>query len=460
MSKWYYFDYDILKSTRYRTQPTSAAVAPGVDVTGITSQDRGKIRARLDTQYDNLAWAAWLVRAHTAYVTRFNVMFRDSKDDADFEREIADYFNDWQMDPTKVHVRNLHDLSVLMALHEYGKVLSGDDFIVNIGGKFIGIPGERVRKPMIGLPPKYNTVTDYGFVLDEKTGAPKGITTVAADGITFEEFYPWDTLQFNGYFRSHDQYRGISPLISAYNNNQDLKENFEYTLLKIKFASFIGAVIKREATSPAFSYSAVDEGGRTEYQFEMKPGMKLELEPGDSIEFPESKQPTLEFRNFSELMLRIIAKSLDIPYTWFDSQKSSYNAMRHEQNLYTMMARPKQIQNMRVFKWILRRGLEQAVAARELPAAALNRIKISVMPYANPFLDPQREVPAAATMIAYGMMSRAQFMREHNMDPSAIESEIKKEQEAMRDATPFIGTVMPGQRTVAEILNDVNSAQQ
>lgn len=452
MSNWLYFGYDALRSSRLRQNFLKTSYIDVNERSGLSAQDRRKASEMIRDQVRNLAWVGWMVRAHVTYVTRFSLMVNHVDDNREIEERVKKEFFQWSEDPFRCHVFKMHSLADLMFIHEINKTIAGDDFLILTPNGIQGIESDRVGKPEFKIPKSLEgKITDWGFVEDKK-GVPKGIVVIDPETLEFQDFIDWDKVIIGGYFDRHDQKRGVSPLLSAYLSNQDLKENFEYALIKLKFSSFIGAVIKRNSATPMFQYNEVQyEQGRTEYEFDLRPGLKLELDPGDEIEFPEAKTPSTQFKNFAELMLQITLKALDIPFSWFDSRYTSYNGMRHEHNLYQSMAFRKQEANRRVLDRIFKWRLADMVVNRIISSSDAEKIIWSWLPMANPFLDPQKEIPAEATQVAYGMNSRSQIMRQHGLDPDLIFSELRKEQEYIAKNLPYLGLTMPGQRTPIEI---------
>jgi capsid protein len=226
-----------------------------------------------------------------------------------------------------------------------------------------------------------------------------------------------------GYFNRPDSTRGVTPLSVAINTVLDIAENHEYALLKAKHHAMLGVFIKRAALSQTgeWDYSAGGgeaAGGETSadsgdykpaYQFDLKPGLKLEGLPGDDISLLESRQPSSEWQAFMEQATRIVLLSLDIPYTFYDSRQSSYTVSRQDMIQYMVSCREKRQDNKdmldEITEWHFEHEVDRGVL--RLPGGMkASGIRFDWIPTGVPWMNPLQEVEADLKAIQGGLTSR------------------------------------------------------
>jgi capsid protein len=220
----------------------------------------------------------------------------------------------------------------------------------------------------------------------------------------------------------------------------------------------LGTQITRqvESSNDGWTYDTVNtttQGGnsRTEYEYDMVAGMKLEMDPGDKVETIESRTPSEEFQNFTQLEMRVILLALDIPFSLYDSDRSNNNAMRMDFRQYIDSARKKQIKNRRVLNGITSWKLQQWLVDGTLTLDEFNRAKWLWQPSGTPIFDPRTEIEAFSTEISTGLNSRTNIARERGLDQRQIFRDLAAEEKTIADLEIKGITIgQPGQATLNE----------
>jgi capsid protein len=429
------FGYDATVDKGRRAAPATRTMSED-DQLGAYPRKRAVATQR--DQVRNMTTVAWMVRVHINYVSHF--FFRSITDDEDLNRKLDALMENWSR-PENCDIAKRHGLGEMMALFESGKVIDGDCAFKKAGTALQGIESDRICTPTYGKAPK--GLTEHGLLL-RKNGSVKSYAVCNREmsGMSLQAMVPERDMFFSGYFKRFDQTRGISPLLTALNTNQDIYENFEYALIKMKMHAMLGLQVTRQMPSSGDDgwgvYDKIEgttEGGnaKTEYVFEHHPAMKIEMDPGDKIETIESRTPSDEFQSFTQAQLRIALLALDIPFSIFDSDRSNNNAMRVDFRQYFDSARKKQKSNRLVLDNITQWKLQQWLVNGSLTLDEYNKAKWMWQPSGIPIFDPRTEIAAFQTEISNGFNSRTNIARERGMDQREIFSDIKREEDTIED---------------------------
>jgi len=447
------FGYDATVDKGRRSAPANRTMSEDDQ---LNSWSRKKAVATQRDQVRNLPWVAWMARTHINYVSHFS--FRANTDDEDLNRKLDGLMQEWS-EPENCDISKRHSLGEMMALYESGKVIDGDCAFKKAGTALQGIESDRICTPNSGKIPK--GLTDHGLLL-RKNGSVKSyaVCNRSMSGMSLQAMVPERDMFFSGYFKRFDQTRGISPLLTALNTNQDIYENFEYALIKMKMHAMLGLQVTRAMPSSGDDgWGAYDQvnsttaGGNSQvtYEFEHNPAMKMEMAPGDKIETIESRTPSDEFQSFTQFEIRIALLALDIPFSIFDSDRSNNNAMRVDFRQYFDSARKKQKSNRRVLDNITKWKLQQWLVDGSLTLDEYNKAKWMWQPSGIPIFDPRTEIAAFATEISNGFNSRTNIARERGMDQREIFAEIKREEDMIEElGLKGITIGMPGQESIGE----------
>jgi capsid protein len=444
------FGYDATVDKGRRSAPSHRTTSEDDQ---LDSWSRKKAVATQRDQVRNLTWVAWMVRKHINYVSHFS--FRSTTEDEDLNIKLDSLMNEWSK-PENCDIAKRHSLGGIMALFESGKVIDGDCGLKKAGTALQGIESDRICRPNSGKYPK--NLTDHGLLL-RKNGSVKSyaVCNRSMSGMSLQAMVPESQMFFGGYFKRFDQTRGISPLLTALNTNQDIYENFEYALIKMKMHAMLGLQVTRAMPSGGpDGWGGYDEvqttspGGNeiTTYEFEHHPALKMEMDPGDEIKTIESRTPSDEFQSFTQFEIRIALLALDIPFSIFDSDRSNNNAMRVDFRQYFASAREKQKDNRRVLDDITTWKLQQWLVDGSITLDEFNRAKWLWQPSGIPIFDPRTEIAAFETEIANGLNSRTNIALERGMDQREIFAQLASEKKEAARLDLDLVSGQPGQEKV------------
>jgi capsid protein len=447
------FGYDAVKETRRRKAPQRRIAAESVI---LRASDRKKLLATAQNQQRNSSLAAAMVRKHLDYVSRFKIQVDtgDEKLDALLLRIFR-----WHARPENFDIAARLGREEAFRLFELEKTVSGDAALLKLStGHLQAIESDLIAYPKNGA---YNHETkrherldtellegvdkDTGCVMDtERPGrvAQYCICNRLPDGkdgdISFDHLEDAENVIFDAYYsRFASQVRGVSPLATAINAIQDVYESIDYNLAKAKIHALFGIAIMRdyagnsgmgEAINPLQGAldAATGDGEPTEElagriraaREEMRPNdmLMLDMETSGRIDTIESKTPSAEFRDFTETVIRIALLALDIPYSAFDSSKSTFAGLIADTNLYEYSAQTKRDKNrwkrQEYSDWLLEREWHDPDSAWRLREAAaragvesLREIQgcIEWIPAGTPWLQKIQEVEGDMKAISIGL---------------------------------------------------------
>lgn len=129
-----------------------------------------------------------------------------------------------------------------------------------------------------------------------------------------------------------EAFRGVSCLAPAVKFFRHLNDSIDYELmaqvLAASFPVFIG--LEEGQQLPYNVKEEQEDGEEKRYYQDIPPGGILYGNKGEKPEVLESKRPSANFLNFCELVLRILASSLEIPYEVLtkDFSKTTYSSAR------------------------------------------------------------------------------------------------------------------------------------
>ena len=287
--------------------------------------------------------------------------------------------------------------------------------------------------------------------------------------LEFDHMEDWDNLIYDGYFTDIDQDRGVSPMAAAVNRMKDTMEALEWTNLKIKLHALFGVAFARDGTTGLWpspnaedERSATDTGQPTKSVSPQKGIMVFDLNPGETVDAIESKTPASEFVDYEQLSIRLALLSMDIPYTFFDSSKSSYSARIADANMYEFLARVKREKNRNVLQeysdWKLRtwllsdapmfKPLQEAFNASNLTLRDLQR-SVTWEGRQTPWIDKLKQLEGDEKEIAMGINSRRRIMKARGVTatPEMIMQELGEEEGWAEEYGATLAVGMPGQVT-------------
>lgn len=431
--------YNAIVSTDRRRPVTSRTSSEGFY---LTPAKREAASATVRDDRRNMSILAWMVRRHLDNVSRFTPHFRMPGDtgEAAALNDIVRRLMRWHARRRNFDALGRHGRDEFMRMFEAGKVLTGDSAALKVrGGKLQGIEGDRIAKANVsGVPDKVGRRFGEHGIEFAPDGTRKAFLLCRRmpDGksLEFEREVPASDMIFDGYWPERfDSDRGASPLLSGINEAADVREAWEWHLLKVKAAGVFGFAFTRVGevgpeTEPA-SYA-----NRTAQAIRARGMINLDLDPGDDVKSIESSSPNPNVVPFTRELVRCVLLSLDIPFTFFDSLTASFSARIADRNEYEESCEWKREKNADVLDEIYGGWLFGLWAAADLFGfgAALKRAKLSVeeaaamlrwVPAGRPWLDRTNEMSGHILALTAGVTSTPRICSSYGDDAYEIAQE-------------------------------------
>lgn len=278
----------------------------------------------------NSSLLQWMVNQHLNYVV--SATFQSTTGDKVFDRE-AEALMATETRADKFDYRRMLDGEMVFRLAESHAVLDGDVALLMLDqdtGRVQGIEGDRIRSPNMGT---QTDAKDWFNGVRTAAGVPVAYAIHQRTGgwsaLQFEREVPVDNCHLHAYYGRFDQYRGVSPVASAYNQLQDVYEAESLSLVKTKIQGLFSMVINRgEGSQLGTLTGETDVDGnpiRSAYQVDFGGGpVVMDMDPGDDAKFLESGSPAQSLQEFWQFVTAIAMCSLDLPYALFDSSSGNF----------------------------------------------------------------------------------------------------------------------------------------
>jgi capsid protein len=419
----------------------------------LSRRDRVKLVATIKDLSRNDPVVGWALRKHLDYVSTFT--FQAKTKDSEMNKKIEKAWKNWSRKES-CDIAKRHNLNNMIRLFESGKAFDGDSALLKIKGfKLQGVESDRIGKAG-DIPKSYkNMVNDEGLILD-KFGAVSRYMINKRDqsgNLMYQTSVTPSSIIFDGYFQRFDQVRGISPMASAVNTFLDVVECNEALLLKCKKHGMFGLAIMSEGSDESgFNEYDGETGGESDvdtdkYDFQMDMGLKIELDQGDKVDMFESKTPSNEYQDYVTLMLRIALLAFDIPYTFFNSQGSSYSANKQDRAEYELSSTQKRQSNRdaleNIAEWVLPELLKDIENAP-------SEIDYEFIPQGTPWIDELKEVQATQMRIASGVSNRALECKKKGLEFTDVVEQLGREEEQIKNNNASVVIGQPGQALIGE----------
>jgi len=496
-------DYDATKTTGRRRRPSSRLAAEHVI---LPQYNRGLLLSTVQDQQRNAALAAWMIRRHLDYVSRFKFLFQH--DNEPLMKKVNALF-DWHAQPVNFDIAGRFGREQMFRMFEMEKTVSGDAAMIKLStGHLQGIEADMIALPKIGKMrtdgKTYDPIPvdllkrvskDTGMVMDFAYPgriAQFCICNRGHDGaqVSFDHLEDATNVIFDGYFtRLSSQVRGISPLSTAVNLLQDVYEGIDFNLAKAKLHALFGIAIMRDYTgwsdqqevdgwggasgittgadeNKAHNTTESTDGTKTISATvqAVKPSemMLIDMDTKGRIETIESKTPSGEFVGFTTEVIRILLLALDIPYSAMNSAGSSFSGLIADQNLYEVSCRSKRDQNLwkriEYSNWLIEReweserwGLAALAAAAGIKSHQELAMLIEWVPAGFPWLQKLQEVQGDIKAISVGLDNPIDACKRRGVDfhENVLKTERAYKFAKAHDVPLMIGE--PGQAAVAEV---------
>lgn len=490
------FDYDAVKSTNRRRKPSERLRAEHVI---LPDSKRKKLLSTVQDQVRNASIAAWAIRRHLDYVSKFKFQFRSGADPLDALVERIFY---WHAQPRNFDVAERFGREEMFRHFEMEKVTAGDAAMVKTSGlRLQAIESDLIAYPNASTMPEEargQVDRDTGVIMDpDRPGriAQFCICNRGKSGseVAFDHLESAENVIFDGYWtRFSSQVRGVSPLSTAINSIQDVYEGVDFNLAKAKIHALFGIALMRDyagavsdqeevydwggasgitqgLTESAAGATATDAGTKqieASLQ-EMKPNelLMVDMDQKGRIDTIESKTPSTEFKEFTEFAIRLSFLALDIPYTAFDSRSSSFSGVIADQNMYEVSCKWKREKNAwkrrEYSDWLLATiwndpdlnaewGLREVASRAGITRLRMLQEMVEWTPAGFPWLQKLQEVQGDIKAISVGLDNPIDICKRRGGD---FYVNIEKTAEAYAYAKQFNVPLMigePGQASIGE----------
>lgn len=446
-TKRFVFGYDAVEDKGRRKPPRTST---GSEDVVLPSNKRKKLVATTRDVIRNYATAAWMVRCHLDYVSRFS--FQARTDDEKLNKQLESII-DIAGRPNNFDVSGRFSRAKATRISEARRVLDGDVFWAKLSsGRVQLIEGDRVRTPHGGLPDGVHA-SDFIQGVRVAPGGRLRSVIVCRRGkggrsYEFERIIParhiWQHACWDTTYRV-DQVRGITPLAPALNTLQDVYEGIDLAMAKAKVAQMFGLIFFRQAVEDRegwkpkrFETNDADGDGQDDVtgepaedgdRYEVDPGsgpFKLELNENDRAEFLSTNTPESELLNFLKFATDLTLKSLDIPYSFYDASKVNYYGQKADIQKYENSARSKRGDNQYLLSrwtaWRLRLMILDGTLT--LPGAmAVADIRWEWVPTGMPWIDKLRDLKADVMALESNLDSEIRIARRAGTDAYEIARE-------------------------------------
>lgn len=267
---------------------------------------------------------------------------------------------------------------------------------------------------------------------------------------------------------TEEQYRGVSPLAAALKFFRHFNDAVDYELfaqvIAASFPIFIG-LENGPQYLPGYVREEENEQNERRYYQEVEPGNIMYGNKGEKPEVLESKRPSANFLNFCELVLRILASSLEIPYEVLtkDFSKTTYSSARaallevwRVYEVYRSFFQRRYCQpiwEMVIEEAYLRGYLELPAGAPDFYEAFPYWVNAKWIGPARGYIDPVKEIKANIKAIDNGLMSRSEAIAERGGDFDEISEQLARE----RDRYDELGLKIPPSANESEQSDNENA---
>ena len=421
------FGYDALEPQGRRKKISRAVYREDYHTRG--NKHRG-LQASSADLVRNMSLAGWMVRRHLDYVAQFE--FHGRNEDEAINRQIEQLMLE-DSRPSRADISGRFTREKLFRLAEARRVLDGDTLLVKLrDGRMQGIQADLVRDPN-RIPQNEQWING---VLINGFGRPPAYGIHKRDGYSSTEFarrVNATNLIHYGFFDRYaaDQVRGVSPLVSALNPLRDVYENFSFALAKAKVSQLFAMAFYRDSPDSVLPVEADPEQGTIDadgdsieeprgFQAFVKSDTRyIDLNPGEKAEVIESKQPSTEFQNFTQLVLQVALKSLDIPFSFYDESHTNFFGSRAAWLHYERSCKDKRDDQIEMRRNYTQWKLQSWIAGGRLVLPTNMRqsdVLFEWVPRGMPWWDPSKEINGHIAAIKAGLDTPQRICRATGTD--------------------------------------------
>ncbi len=368
---------------------------------------RDGLQANASDLARNLSLAGWMVRRHLDYVATFT--FHGRNEDQNLNLALENLMKTANR-KTNADVAQKFTREKLFRLAETRRVLDGDTFLLKLSSmKMQGLQADLCRNPE--RPAKNETWINGVSIAKTAQALAFGVyDREGYQGTRFNRRVRARNMIHYGFFERYaqDQVRGVSPIVAALNPLRDTYENFDFALAKAKISQLFALAFYQEGDQsplriqnrPGTDEPADEDGDhvaeeRGFYTFTKSDLMFTDLEPNEKVEILESKTPSRELQDFTQLVIMVALKALDIPYSFYDESHTNFFGSRAAWLHYERSCMDKRADQLEMRRDYTEWQLAGAVLDGSLvlpPGMTIQDLQWEWVPRGMPWWDPSKEI--------------------------------------------------------------------
>lgn len=317
-------------------------------------EDRERLISAARDVERNFSLAGFAVRKHLQSVAYYQ--FYANTPDPSFNARLTGLVERWK---ETCDITGRHCFDDLIYIVERLRLIDGDVALLRTANNQIQvIEGDRIKNP----PDALSTSRWVHGVYCNEVGVAEQYAiwdrTSYGGNLSYQTTLPADNIDLLGYYSRADQVRGVSPLAPAIRMFSLLEDALNLALAKAKVEQSIGLVTKligdsQLAPSPvplAEREKGIDQAARETFG----PGiLHLSLKDGEEASLLSSNNPSTNFLQFAEQVIRLVFAALDIPYSFYDGSATTFFSGRGELEQYLDSVERKQHTTIRMLnKWV------------------------------------------------------------------------------------------------------------
>lgn len=440
-------EYDAAKTSTRRQAPKQVVRSEDDE---LNPKKRRKLIATTLDLRRNFPLARWAINKHLDYVTRFT--FQSTTGDKELNQRIEQFMKVWSR-KENCDVAGRHPLARQVRLAEAAAVCHGDmAFNLLSSGRIQGIEGDRIATPNHDQPKDFDPEEWTHGVKVTKAGRAEAYAICNRDKhgrrLTLAKILPARFVVHHAFYDRFDQVRGISPIASAINDFQDIREAHAYALAKLKISQLFGLVTYRddpEAIKEVEGSGDFGEEAPFTVDFDKGP-FQLDLDSNDKAEFIGDKSPSADADRLVAKIIAIALKSLDLPQSFYDESHTNFFGSRAALMQYLQGCESKR-DNVRgtldaITEWRLRLAVLRGEI--ELPSGkTVDDLSWDWIHAGTPWWDPVKDLNSDVKAVASGWATNDEVCRKRTGRPfREIAEELKAEQDFIKETGVMI--ISPG----------------
>lgn len=406
--------YDMLRPQGRRKAPSGVTMAEDRHLFG--TQRRQAIGGIRNLRR-NSSILQWMVAQHLNWVV--SATFQSTTGDKGFDHEAEAWMAE-ESRAERFEFRKMLSFEQVARLQESHAVLDGDCGTMLLdSGMVQGIEGDRIQDPNQRTT---STADEWYNGVHVRDGVPIEYALHRRRGgqssLEFERMVPAENLILHGYYDwRFDQYRGVSPVITAYNQLVDLYEAESLWLVKAKIAGLLGMKVRRntgDAIGAVTSETTYDDSGnpvRKSYQTDFGAGPWMwDLDPGDDIDMISFDSPGGNTQEFWRFCTAVAMAALDLPYSMWDSTQGNFFGNKTAWLAYSRACDVKRARCCATRDKITAHKYRVSIRDRRIMLPRRNGTRLTVenrpwqwVPRLMPWWRPLEEVTAALSAIGGGL---------------------------------------------------------